>query len=143
MALPPLVASGLRPDVEGGILPPGMKAWRCEWGGLQGLLCRTILSAGQDARLYGRPEARRYRGGARMLPTLRTSAVAQPTSLPPRKQPMLLLYCNSRIQSTNNAAAKTLTYDLNGNLISAVTSTSTNTYEWDAADSDQPWNQSI
>ena len=32
---------------------------------------------------------------------------------------------------TNNAAAKTLTYDLNGNLISAVTSTSTNTYEWD------------
>ena len=82
-------------------------------------------------------------GSVKKPPTLRTSAVAQPTSLPPRKQPMLLLYCNSRIQSTNNAAAKTLTYDLNGNLISAVTSTSTNTYEWDAADSDQPWNQSI
>src|SRR5262249_38947388 len=29
---------------------------------------------------------------------------------------------------------KTLTYDLNGNLVSVVTSTSTNTYEWDVAD---------
>jgi RHS repeat-associated protein len=35
---------------------------------------------------------------------------------------------------TNNSVAKTLTYDLNGNLASVVTGTSTNTYEWDAAD---------
>jgi len=35
---------------------------------------------------------------------------------------------------TNNAVAKTLTYDLNGNLASVVTASSTNTYEWDAAD---------
>jgi RHS repeat-associated protein len=34
---------------------------------------------------------------------------------------------------TNNGVAKTLTYDLNGNLALAVTATSTNTYLWDAA----------
>jgi RHS repeat-associated protein len=33
---------------------------------------------------------------------------------------------------TNNGVAKTLSYDLNGNLTSAVTAASTNTYEWDA-----------
>ena len=35
---------------------------------------------------------------------------------------------------TNNSLAKTLSYDANGNLLSAVTATSTNTYEWDSAD---------
>jgi RHS repeat-associated protein len=35
---------------------------------------------------------------------------------------------------TNNAVAKTLTYDLNGNLASMVTATSTNTFTWDALD---------
>jgi RHS repeat-associated protein len=34
---------------------------------------------------------------------------------------------------TNNGVAKTLTYDLNGNLTSVVTATFTNSYEWDAA----------
>ena len=41
---------------------------------------------------------------------------------------------NYQVIITNNAVAKTLTYDLNGNLTSSVTATSTNTYEWDAAD---------
>jgi RHS repeat-associated protein len=41
---------------------------------------------------------------------------------------------NFQVVVTNNGVAGTLTYDLNGNLTSAVTSTSTNTYEWDAAD---------
>jgi RHS repeat-associated protein len=40
---------------------------------------------------------------------------------------------NYQIVVTNNAAGRTLTYDLNGNLISVVMATSTNTYEWDAA----------
>ncbi len=35
---------------------------------------------------------------------------------------------------TNNSVARTLTYDLNGNETSVVTASSTNTYEWDAAD---------
>ncbi len=35
---------------------------------------------------------------------------------------------------TNNAVAKTLLYDLNGNLTNAVTATTTNSYEWDAED---------
>jgi hypothetical protein len=34
---------------------------------------------------------------------------------------------------TNGLAAKTLAYDLNGNLSSVVTSTTTNSYVWDAA----------
>ena len=34
---------------------------------------------------------------------------------------------------TNSGVAETLTYDLNGNLVSALTATSTNTYTWDAA----------
>jgi RHS repeat-associated protein len=34
---------------------------------------------------------------------------------------------------TNNGLAKTITYDLNGNETSVVTTTSTNTYQWDAA----------
>jgi RHS repeat-associated protein len=38
-----------------------------------------------------------------------------------------------QIVVTNSGTAETLTYDLNGNLVSAVTATSTNTYEWDAA----------
>ena len=41
---------------------------------------------------------------------------------------------NYQIVVTNNGVAKTLTYDQNGNLSSVVTATSTNTYEWDAAD---------
>jgi RHS repeat-associated protein len=35
---------------------------------------------------------------------------------------------------TNNGSAKTLTYDLNGNLTEYATSAATNTYEWDATD---------
>ncbi len=35
---------------------------------------------------------------------------------------------------TNNSVARVLSYDLNGNETSAITATSTNTYEWDAAD---------
>jgi len=34
---------------------------------------------------------------------------------------------------TNNGVAKTITFDLNGNETSVVTTTSTNTYQWDAA----------
>jgi len=40
---------------------------------------------------------------------------------------------NYQVVVTNNVVAKTLTYDINGNLIAVVTPTSTNTYEWDAA----------
>jgi hypothetical protein len=43
------VAAGLRPAVEDGILPPGFAFG--DYG---------REPAGQDARLYGRPEARRY-----------------------------------------------------------------------------------
>ncbi len=39
-----------------------------------------------------------------------------------------------QIVVTNNAVAKTLGYDLNGNLTNEVSATQTNTYEWDAAD---------
>ena len=35
---------------------------------------------------------------------------------------------------TNNGVAKVLSHDLNGNLTNMVTATSTNSYEWDAAD---------
>jgi RHS repeat-associated protein len=38
-----------------------------------------------------------------------------------------------QIVVTNTGLAKTLSYDLNGNLTSHVTATSTNTYAWDAA----------
>jgi len=52
-ALPPLVASGVPPDVEGGILPPGRKAWTFLRlvASSANAVCRNILSAGQDARL--------------------------------------------------------------------------------------------
>jgi RHS repeat-associated protein len=40
---------------------------------------------------------------------------------------------NYQIIVTNNGVAETLTYDLNGNLSSVVTATSTNAYQWDAA----------
>lgn len=49
-------------------------------------------------------------------------------------------YANNRrtntyeIVITNNGFAKTLSYDSNGNLTNAVSATSTNKYEWDAAD---------
>ncbi len=39
-----------------------------------------------------------------------------------------------QIVVTNGTVAKTLTFDLNGNETSVITATSTNTYEWDAAD---------
>ena len=77
LALRPLVASGVPPDVEGGILPPGRKSVHISagGGGFQRLLRRTILAAGQDAPLYGRPEARRYYGGqCRNTPQLARSA---------------------------------------------------------------------
>lgn len=41
---------------------------------------------------------------------------------------------NYQIVVTNNGVAQTITYDLNGNEVSAVSSVSTNTYEWDGAD---------
>ena len=40
---------------------------------------------------------------------------------------------NYQVVVTNNGVAETLTYDLNGNETSVVTATSTNTYQWDAA----------
>ena len=39
-----------------------------------------------------------------------------------------------QIVVTNNAVAKTLTYDANGNLSTAVTAITTNRYDWDGAD---------
>jgi RHS repeat-associated protein len=39
-----------------------------------------------------------------------------------------------QIVVTNNSVARALSYDANGDLVSAITATSTNTYEWDAAD---------
>ncbi len=39
-----------------------------------------------------------------------------------------------QIVVTNGSVARTLTFDLNGNQTSVITATSTNTYEWDAAD---------
>ena len=44
------VAAGILPAVEGGILPPGAAP----------MCLRDGHSAGQDARLYGRQDARRY-----------------------------------------------------------------------------------
>ena len=41
---------------------------------------------------------------------------------------------NYQLIVTNNSVAKTLMYDLNGNLTNAMTSMATNTFEWDAAD---------
>ena len=41
---------------------------------------------------------------------------------------------NYQLVVTNNSVARTLMYDLNGNLTNATTSTATNTFEWDAAD---------
>ena len=35
---------------------------------------------------------------------------------------------------SSGSTPKTLTYDLNGNEISVITATTTNTYEWDAGD---------
>ncbi len=43
------VAAAILAAVEGGILPPGKNARLC-----------VSLSAGQDVRLYGRRDARRY-----------------------------------------------------------------------------------
>jgi RHS repeat-associated protein len=40
---------------------------------------------------------------------------------------------NYQVVVTNNGVAETLTYDLNGNETSVVTATSTNIYQWDAA----------
>ena len=39
-----------------------------------------------------------------------------------------------QITVANNSVAKTLTYDLNGNLTTVATAGSTQTYAWDAAD---------
>ena len=40
---------------------------------------------------------------------------------------------NYQVVVTNNGVVETLTYDLNGNLSSEVTATTTNVYQWDAA----------
>jgi RHS repeat-associated protein len=49
--------------------------------------------------------------------------------------------------TTNNGVAETIGYDLNGNLTNIVTATSTNSYQWDAADrlvsATGPTNQSL
>jgi len=40
---------------------------------------------------------------------------------------------NYQVVVTNNSVAETITYDLNGNETSVISATSTNTYQWDAA----------
>jgi RHS repeat-associated protein len=40
---------------------------------------------------------------------------------------------NYQVVVTNNGVVETLIYDLNGNLVSTISATSTNTYQWDAA----------
>jgi RHS repeat-associated protein len=54
---------------------------------------------------------------------------------------------NFQVVVTNNGVAKTISYDLNGNETSVVTATSTNTYQWDAANrmvsATGPTNQSL
>src|SRR5882724_6560648 len=51
------VAAGLRPAVEGGILPPGPNL-----RAVHDFSAVQASAAGQDARLYGRQDACRYRG---------------------------------------------------------------------------------
>ena len=66
-ALPRLVASGVPPDVEGGILPPGRKAWtflRLVASSANAVSKHFVRRARRPA--YGRPEARRYGGSAEM-----------------------------------------------------------------------------
>ena len=53
------VAAGVSPAVKGGVSPPGIPF--CAKQG------PTPLSAGQDARLYGRRDARRYDNGVLAL----------------------------------------------------------------------------
>src|SRR5438046_7234367 len=61
--------SGVPPEVEGGILTPGRKAWTfLRLVSSSAIAVSNHFSAGQVARLYGRPEARRYRGSAEMRP---------------------------------------------------------------------------
>jgi len=57
-----VVASGVSPDIEGGIVPPGPgPAKTIEIAsGNQGSREACDQSTGRDARLYGRPEARRH-----------------------------------------------------------------------------------
>jgi RHS repeat-associated protein len=54
---------------------------------------------------------------------------------------------NYQVVVTNNGVSETITYDLNGNETSVITATSTNTYQWDAANRlvsiTGPTNQSV
>ena len=56
------VASGVPPDVEGG--RPAARTERQKFSKTQGMISAFcvagVLSAGRDARLYGRQDARRY-----------------------------------------------------------------------------------
>jgi hypothetical protein len=55
------VASGILPDVEGGILPPGLgSASPCGSVDFKPLIFSHIHSAGLEARLTGRQDACRY-----------------------------------------------------------------------------------
>ena len=53
------VAAGVPPAVEGGVSPPGIPVHANQGP--------AALSAGQDARLYGRRDARRYDTGVLAL----------------------------------------------------------------------------
>ena len=63
------VASGILPDVEGGILPPGSRVDRPEHGrAFQRIVTACGFSAGLEARLYGRQDACRYEGNVTLRP---------------------------------------------------------------------------
>src|SRR5436309_638744 len=75
----PRVAAAILAAVEGGILPPGMATLNAELTAKP-----TRESAGQDARLYGRRDARRY---ANQIPgpIVRPANVASLTSITARR----------------------------------------------------------
>jgi hypothetical protein len=52
--------SGILPDVEGGILPPGICAYSSGNDEFKPSCVVTGFSAGLEARLYGRQDARHY-----------------------------------------------------------------------------------
>jgi len=55
------VAAGILPAVEGGILPPGRAVgWEKMFSSSNDFGLSCGFSAGQDARLNGRQDARRY-----------------------------------------------------------------------------------
>ncbi|HMP84898.1 MAG TPA: hypothetical protein PKA41_19575, partial [Verrucomicrobiota bacterium] len=79
------MASGILPDVEDGILPPGRNVrMECDSGKFQRIPpCVRFFPPGWEARLYGSqgwPPLRSTR-----IPKLRRSEVAQTGSLPCRR----------------------------------------------------------